>query len=160
MSSPTKKCPSNPHPKHQQDCKTERLKQTQRVKDKKDHNHFSNAVKHAIRWYTREKEKSDGLLANTVAKKLKEEFEGVGSSAHTIQCYVKDKCVGMSPSARGKQGNLLVTVFKLLYNTFENFVQINQLNGHGTKNSQKITAARVNGAIGFSKHKVSFLLLE
>ena len=119
---PAKKSPNHPRPKHPQEQKTTATKQKERAEAKNNHIHYSDAVKHATIWYAREKAKKGGILADKIAKKVKVEFEQIGSSARTINCYVEDNHIGMSPKRLGERGRLSAAVYKLLCNAFKSFV--------------------------------------
>jgi phage terminase large subunit-like protein len=96
-----------------------------RVEDKKLYNH---AFKRATITYAREKQKKGGLSAKGVTELIKNEFK-VEICTRSIQKYVKNGCIGVSPQRRGPKGEIDELHFKNLCLAFESFIVINQNNG-------------------------------
>ena len=71
-------------------------------------------------WYAKEKGKKDGLSAEVIAKKVKEESGGDGPSARTILWYVNQlELPGSSPMWGGSPGNIPQWTYISLCTTFE-----------------------------------------
>ena len=71
------------------------------------------------------------MLASEVSKLVFGEF-GVEISKHTIQHEVAEDRIGMSPKKKGLEGILPRLIYDNLCIAFESYIQIKQLNGHGT----------------------------
>ena len=57
---------------------------------------------------------------------------GVEISKHTIQHEVAEDQIGVSPKKKGPEGVVPRLIYDNLCNAFESYIQIKQLNGHGT----------------------------
>ena len=57
---------------------------------------------------------------------------GVEISKHTIQCEVADDQIGASPKKKGLEGVVPRLIYGNLYNAFESYIQMKELNCHGT----------------------------
>ena len=138
-----------PAPKPSQERKTATAKQQQRAGKATIKNHKKRAHKRATSWYAKEKEKENGLAAETISKKVKEEFDGHGPSARTIQRYVNDLGIaGNSPLKRGPNGNIPAWAYSSLCTAFESFVRIQQINAGGHENTRKILSRKLNILVG------------
>ena len=59
-----------------------------------------------------------------IAKKVKNEYDGVGTHFTTIKPYLDANLVGMSPLKHGAKGDVPLPLFQSLCVTFASFVQI------------------------------------
>jgi len=96
-----------------------------REEDKKLYNH---AFKWATITYAQEKQKKGGLSAKGLTELIKNEFK-VELCTRSVQKYVKNGCIGVSPQRRGPKGKIDELHYKNLCLAFESFVVINQNNG-------------------------------
>ncbi len=71
------------------------------------------------------------ISASEVSKLVFGEF-GVEISKHTIQHAVAEDRIGVSPKKKGLKGVLPRLIYDNLCNAFQSYIQIKQLNGHGT----------------------------
>ena len=76
------------------------------------------------------------MSANEVSKVVFGEF-GVEISKRTIQREVAEDRIGVSPKKKGPEGVVLRLIYNNLCNAFERYIQIKQLNGHGTEITNK-----------------------
>ena len=148
-------------PKPDQKRMTGAVKQKARAEKKAASVHASKAHKHATAWYAREKEKGKGgLSAAAVAKKTKEQYDGVGPSTRSIQKYVKAGLIGVSPKKKGPEGNIIEYAFQTLCIAFHSFVAIHQINGKGGELNRKRLRDRINRAMCRDTKNLSFNILE
>ena len=153
--------PKYPAPKSKQKRMSGLVKQRARADKKAASQHASKAHKHATAWYAREKAKgNDGLSAASIAKKTKEQFDGVGPSTRTIQQYVKDGLVASSPKKKGAKGKIPDFAFQTLCSAFHSFVAIHQINGKSGELNRKKLRDRINRVMGRDSHNLSFKLLD
>ena len=138
-----------PAPKPSQERMTATTKQQQRAGKLAITIHKKRAHKRATSWYAKEKEKENGLAAESICKKKREEFDGHGPSARTILRYVNDwDIAGNSPLKRGPNGNIPAWVYSSLCMAFETFVRIQQINATGHENTRKILSLKLNILVG------------
>ncbi len=102
--------------------------QTARTAKKEAESQYKVAIKQATTVYAREKEKTDGKLAQHVVNLIAKEFK-VNLSARTIQRKVKNGEIGTTPVQCSPQGGIPENHYRNLLMAFESFVQISQKNG-------------------------------
>ncbi len=108
--------------------------QQKRVNDLKMKLHHKAAHERATSLYASKKSKPEGetkMSASEVSKVVFGEF-GVDISKRTIQREVAEDQIGVSPKMKGPKGVLPKLIYDNLCNAFESYIQIKQLNGHGT----------------------------
>ncbi len=76
------------------------------------------------------------MSANEVSKVVFGEF-GVEISKRTRQCKVAEDQISVSPKKKGPEGLVPRLIYDNLCNAFESYIQIKQLNGHGTEITNK-----------------------
>jgi hypothetical protein len=99
--------------------------QKAQVEDKKLYNH---AFKRATNTHDLEKQKKGGLSGKCVTELIKNEFK-VELCTRSVQKYMKNGCIGVSPQKRGLKGKIDKLYYKNLCLAFESFIVINQNNG-------------------------------
>ena len=92
--------------------------------------HKATAFKRCTTWYAKEKRKPNGLSARKVVESVNDDY-GTNISVRTVQRYVKNRLVGLSPEKNGpRPGFLPKETFAILLDAFELFIQINQINAN------------------------------
>ncbi len=102
--------------------------------------HHKAAHKRATSLYTSEKSKPKGetkMSASEVSKVVFGEY-GVEISKCTTQCNLAKDSIGVSPNKKGPEGLVPRLIYNNLCNAFESYIQIKQLNGHGTGITNKM----------------------
>jgi hypothetical protein len=113
--------------------------------------HKANAHKRATALFAEQTTKltEERLSAKKVKEAVDLEYSpGYSPSPRTIQRYVKEDMVGVSPVKSGRASAIQDFTFKTLVNAFETYVVISQINGQGGQMSPTILSQKVKAVMG------------
>ena len=140
--------------------KTTKQSQIIRQNEKKEGINKSVAFKKCTAWYAVEKPKKGGMSARMVVDSVNKEYE-TNISVRTVQHYVKNHRLDMSPQKTGPRPGLMPKEsFETLLDAFQSFVQINQINCQPNKNRLTKLNRCVHKAVGFKSYSESRSLVN
>ena len=137
-------------------------RQTQICRNNKKAEDFNKATafKRCTTWYAAEKLKPKGLSARKVVESVNEDY-GTNIPVRTVQRYVKEGTVGISPQKKGPApGFLPKETFAILLDAFESFIQINQINANADDNVLAKLNTTIHETIGLHSASNSRSLLH
>ena len=125
---------------------TAQAKQTNRTAQKQKEEQNKKVFKHAMIRYAREKSKKGGKLAESVVTHVNKEFN-VNLSTRSVQRFVQEGKIGISPQKWGPKGNIPEHHYQNLCKAVESFVSIQNIKGTNHECLYKKLGQRLKNAM-------------